>query len=369
MPKVSLHEVGVAVDMHGCPNRCQHCWLTHDVRVDGVVTEEDAAAITQQVRTFCRAGETKPEKRHLRVSTWMREPDYGSDYRQLYEREQSLSDLLSKRAKWGLLSVWRLARDAEYAEWAHTIGLRAAKISFFGMEQATDWGYGRRGAFRDALTATERLLQAGIRPRWQVFFTKKLVPDLRDLIATADSMKLRQRCEALRGDFAFWLRLPSPVGQAFLIEHLRPTPADLDALPREFLAESEERIGRPVGLPEGKLVRALADEGSPARRPQETTQVSGLWFNVMANFDLYSNLAELSPAYRLGNLKTDGLTRCIEVLEQDATPGLKGLFQVPTAELARRFGRPQGQRLYDEGDLKVRWARMWALEQTEWEEV
>jgi hypothetical protein len=24
-------DIGLAFDMHGCPNRCRHCWLGHEV--------------------------------------------------------------------------------------------------------------------------------------------------------------------------------------------------------------------------------------------------------------------------------------------------------------------------------------------------
>jgi hypothetical protein len=31
MPAVPRDQVGVALDMHGCPNRCRHCWVDHQV--------------------------------------------------------------------------------------------------------------------------------------------------------------------------------------------------------------------------------------------------------------------------------------------------------------------------------------------------
>jgi len=41
------------------------------------------------------------------------------------------------------------------------------------MEESTDWGMRRVWAFRDNLLATERLIEAWIAPRWQLFLTKK----------------------------------------------------------------------------------------------------------------------------------------------------------------------------------------------------
>jgi len=32
MPAITPDEdIGLAFDMHGCPNRCRHCWLDHQV--------------------------------------------------------------------------------------------------------------------------------------------------------------------------------------------------------------------------------------------------------------------------------------------------------------------------------------------------
>jgi hypothetical protein len=329
------------------------------------MSEDDLRWVVGQFREFRRAGEERPAWEQLRVSTWVREPDYARDYRRLYELEQDLSDLPSLRPQNELLSAWRLARDAEYAEWGHSIGVRVAQLSFFGMEKVTDWAFRRRGAFEDLLIATERLLAAGIRPRWQVFFTRRLIPDLPALISLAEELRLRKRCEDLNGPFVFWMHLPAPDGEAFEIEHLRPTEADLEEVPREFLKQSEERNGGPMGVPERKLVPALREDQGPAVPAMETMAPHGPWFAVMPTFDLYLNSSEISPAYRLGNLKADGLTRCIDVLQNDANPGLRGLFRVPTSELAQRFGRRHGTRLYNPGDLKLRWARMWAVAQAQ----
>ncbi|UCC67196.1 MAG: hypothetical protein JSV79_08615, partial [Armatimonadota bacterium] len=340
MPALPREQIGVALDMSGCPNRCRHCWLSHEALSNRRMTEDDLRWVVAQFREFRREGEERPAWQHMRLSTWVREPDYSRHYRHLYDLEQELSDLPSLRPQNELLGVWRLARDTEYAEWAYSIGVRVAQLSFFGMEKVTDWAFRRRGAFEDLLVATERLLAAGIRPRWQVFFTKRLLPDLPELISLADDMRLLKRCEALGGPFVFWTHLPSPDGEAFSIEHLRPTEADLERVPRDFLEQSEKRIGGPIGVPERKLISAFREDERPAIPAIETIAPHGPWFAVMPNFDLYMNYSEISPAYRLGYLKAHGLARCIDVLENDSNPGLHGLFRVPVSELARRFGRP-----------------------------
>ncbi len=360
MPAIIPDEdIGLAFDMHGCPNRCRHCYLGKPR--PGRVSEADLRWAVEQFRAFRRPGEEQPLWRKMRVSTWIREPDYSPDYRSLHQLENELSDLPSPRAKWELLSIRRLARDSEYAEWAHSIGVRVCQISFFGLEQATDWGYRRRGAFRDALSATERLLEAGILPRWQWFFTKRILPDLPGLIELTQELRLRERCEAIGGPFTLFLHCPAPDGEAWNLENLRPTVSDLEQIPAWLREQSERHIGQPLGESEGRLVRQMLKEEQPIAR-SITDLISGdagLWLLVMPDFSVFSNLDEAWP---LGNLKTDGVAGIIDALENDRTPGLQAALHVPVAELAARFGRPRGQRVYILGDLKSRWAHMWAME-------
>ncbi len=198
----------------------------------------------------------------------------------------------------------------------------------------------RRGHFRDLLTATERLLTAGIRPRWQLFFTKLLIPDLPELIALAEELGLKERCEALGGPFTFWMHSPAPDGAALALEHLRPTDRDLDAVPSAFLEYSEAHMKRPIGLTERVLMRSLRREPGPAIASlSEATSGHPLWLYIASNFDVYPSFSGIWPAYRLGNLKEDGVGKVIDTVEGDRTPGLQAMFHTPTAELAAAYGR------------------------------
>jgi len=373
-------DIGLAFDMHGCPNRCRHCWLGHEVVATPRthITEEEVRWAVEQFRAFRRPGQPHPPSplpvhgegeaatghrapwQHLNVATWIREPDYSDEYRQLRALEIELSDLPPERDKMELLSVWRLARDPEYAHWAYELGLRECQITFFGLEKATDWAVRRRGAFRDLLVATERLLAAGIRPRWQVIFTKALIPNLPGLIALAEELHLRERCEALEGPFTFWMHLPSPNGAALDLDHAWPTDRDLDRVPRDFLAQSEARAGSPLGKTERVLFRALRDDPGPAvRSTQEATSGNPLWFYIAPGLDVYPSQFSVSAAFRLGNIRTDGVGAIVDAWEHERTSGLQAMFRTANSELARRFGRPYSRRLYD-NDVQWRWGEQLA---------
>ncbi len=364
MPTIMpVDDIGLAFDMLGCPNRCRHCWLGHEVVATPRtrMTEDDVRWAAAQFCAFRRPGEGRAPWRNLNVATWIREPDYADNYCQLRALEIELSDVPPKRNKMELLSVWRLARDPEYAHWAYELGMRECQITFFGLETATDWAVRRRGAFCDLLIATERLLAAGIRPRWQLIFTKALIPDLPGLIALAKELHLKARCEALDGPFTFWMHSPSPDGAALGLEHLRPTDRDLERAPRDFLEQSEAHMGRPIGTQEQVLLRSLRDDLGPAiRSVREATSGNPVSFYIAPGFDVYLTFTAVSPAYRLGNLKTDGVAAILDTYEHDRTPGQQAMFNTPTSELARRYGRPHGRRLYDTGDLQCRWISLLA---------
>jgi hypothetical protein len=84
-----------------------------------------------------------------------------------------------------------------------------------------------------------------------------------------------------------------------------------------------------------------------------------LAFMVTSELDVYSNLGEPTPAWRLGNLRAEGLDVVMGRFERDAVPGLQAMFHVPVAELAAAYGRPESRLLYDRDDLIVRWIKLW----------
>jgi len=342
MPAIAETRMAVALDMHGCPNRCRHCWLGMGTRRS--MSEADLRWTAEQFRTLVQRGRLAVQS--LVIDSWFREPDYGDDYRRLYELEAELSD--SKAERFELLSIWRLARDPSYAAWARSVGPDTCQISFFGMEATTDWFYRRRGAFQDALTATERLLEVGMKPRWQLFLTTKLIPELPDLLRLIDRLRLRERVAALGGEFQLFMHTPGPDGEGRRIEHLRPTMDQVRSLPTVVIESSRKHFGRDtLWHTEADLVSQILGQRSWAPEPP-----SILCFYVLNNWDVYPNVGTLEPWWRLGNLKQDPVEAIVGRFERDETPGLQTLFHHSADRLAREYGDPAGQRIYsDQGDV------------------
>lgn len=354
MPKLPVDSLGVAVDLHGCPNRCRHCYVGTPPQWTMGRRETESAGesrLREVTSAFRVAG------RPLRVSAHVWEPDYSADYRRLHELENELGDLPSARVEMEILSIWRLARDEEYAPWAHSIGVRVCQISFFGLEVTTDWACRRPGAFRDALVATERLLASGILPRWQWFLTTRLLPDVPGLLALVEELRLRERCEALGGPLTLFLNCPSPDGEAAQLEALRPTVEDVARLPPPLREQSERHLGSALGEAEGVLVERFLRDERPVAPTEADVFADPLWLFICRDDNVYANIGELTPPWRLGNLAEDGAEGIIVALEEDRPPALQALRTVAVAELAARFGDRSSRRLYAESDLKSKLLR------------
>jgi len=345
MPEIKSGEIAIALDMYGCPNRCRHCWL--GLPQNRPMDQKDLRWAAAQFRQYVRKGETRPFIDKLGVMSWFREPDFSDDYERLYELEAELSDV--KPYRFELLSVWRLARDENYAEWAKKVGPDTCQISFFGMEETNDWFYRRKGAFRDNLTATERLLDVGMKPRWQVFLTKKLIPEMGELLRLVDRLKLKDKVRSLGGDFVLFMHTPGPDGEARKIEYLRPTLEDTASIPGEIIESSKKHMkGERLWHTEAELVSEILTEEE--QFPYAYSYPEILCFYIQNNWDVFSNMGTLEPWWKLGNLKTDSVELIFDAFENNSPLGLKTIFTISPQELAKRFGDSKSRLIYTNKD-------------------
>jgi len=260
------------------------------------------------------------------------------------------------------LSVWRLARDDGYAQWAVRAALesaaipKACQISFFGMETNTDWGARKRGAFSDNLLATERLLGAGIAPRWQLFVTKRCLGELDDFTRLIYEKDLFKRCEAIGHKFEVFINNISPEGNGYDLIDFFIDEDDLAKIPRELLSVC--RGGADLwGQPEYALLEALVCEDAPCGLSANVPSVS-----VNAGFDVYPNIAEPAEWWRLGNLYADGADAVLKAYRDETAPGMRTNREIPARELARRYGDKKSNKLYQKDDLLSRFLHEWGVD-------
>jgi hypothetical protein len=340
--------IGVTVDLAGCPNRCRHCYL--GVPANPQLPPDVLREVADAFWGWQRPGEGKLYFEQVYVSSWYREPDFSADYRQLHELERELSRAEPRRYE--LLSIWRLARDPDYAAWARAVGPSRCQISFFGLEETTDFFVRRAGAFQDALTATERLLDVGMVPRWQFFLTKPGMPELPALMDLIDDLRLQERVAELGDEFGVFCHPPGLSGEARNMQEFAITEEDLPAIPQELMAATVKHFGGAVnwGTERAALERLEAGEEHSQYVPDE------MWFFVDGNLDVYPNCSsEIGPEWRLGNLPADGIDAILRTFEQDGTPGLHASRHIPCVELGRRFADAARPHVHSMGDCIDMW--------------
>jgi len=231
------------------------------------------------------------------------------------------------------------------------VGPDTCQITFFGIEETNDWFYRRKGAFRDALTATDRLLDIGMKPRWQVFLTKKLLPEIDELLRLVDRLRLRERVHELGGEFQLFTHTPSPDHEGRKIEYLRPTAEEVVSLPEGILESSRRHFHRDIWQSESELYASILEDGGvPPKDERVLAEPSSFWFFVANNWDVFSNVGTLEPWWRLGNLKADSVETIMRRFEQDDIIGLDTLFNYPRNRLAEAYGNPHGLKIYSSRD-------------------
>lgn len=183
----------LAVDMHGCPNRCRHCWIGHMPN-----KQMDRDADVWIVDYF------KPFFNKITYYSWLREPDFCNDYRERWHRDNRIS-VNSKPERFELASFWRLIRDPDYVLFLKEVGVKRVQLTYFGMEEMTDKYVGRKGAFQELLKATDLLVANQIAPRWQAFINEENKNQIIQLVDLANTLHLEERCAAFGESFKFFV--------------------------------------------------------------------------------------------------------------------------------------------------------------------
>ncbi len=333
----------VCADMHGCPNRCRHCWLGHGP--NGQITTDAFVEIAQAFRPYADS---------LEMDTWYREPDFADDYRELWNLRASLSDRVTPHFE--LCSVWRAVRDGDYIPWLYEMGVREVQLTLFGDEVTTDRFTGRRGAYGEILRTMDLLLENGILPRVQVFIYKENIGQLPHVDGLIDTLALPERCRALGGAFHLFLHPGSCEGAAAGLYENWITPQDVALIPERLMDYTRRYFGKSTvaelfGEPEAAWVERLRDE-PPMGSPVSGSPV----FFVDRQLDVYPNITTPTKWWRLGNLLSDGAADVVENYRRNRSFAQDVMTAVPLGEMVRAVGAPDSGRLFSRGDY-----RMWVL--------
>ena len=334
---MKFKEITLCLDMAGCPNRCRHCWL-------GAAPNGHMA--TAELESMAKA--FRPYADCLQVYDWYREPDYRPDYRDLFTLCNQLSDRPIEHFE--LASFWRLARDRSYAPWLKELGVKTVQLTLFGTEETTDCYVGRKGAYREILTAMDVLLANGIAPRIQVFINQENIGELGHIESLIDRHDLESRCLAIGGAFSFFLHQGSCDGENEKLYDAWVTPEDLEKIPERLASYTLRHFGKQrhsdvFGQTEQALYQTMIGDPSTAGFVSETPV-----FYIDKDFGVYPNITTPSPASYLGNLKKDGAEAVLRSYLESRSPFQHARLTVPLRDLAMAQGDPASRRLFDRDD-------------------
>ncbi|MBD5104583.1 MAG: radical SAM protein [Ruminococcaceae bacterium] len=327
----------VCLDMRGCPNRCRHCWL-------GAVPNGNMEK--EELRFAAR--EFKPLANTFEIDFWYREPDFGDNYRELWELTEELSDV--KTPHFEIMSFWRAVRDKDYIPWLYSLGVRVCQLTLFGGEEKTDHYVGRKGAYGEIVKTIEMLLEHKISPRIQAFVNKDNIDELCEIERLAEDMSLEKRCEQFGGKFVMFVHQGSCDGENEKFYDAWVTLDDLKKIPPKLAEKTLEHFGKQslsevFGETEHDLLLKLENDSSVTDF-RESSPV----FYVDRNFDVYPNVSTPEPFWCLGNLKRDKAERIAENYLENKSAAQNVSVTVPVCELAKKLGNPDSMRLFSKGD-------------------
>jgi MoaA/NifB/PqqE/SkfB family radical SAM enzyme len=336
---IKFEKLSICLDMHGCPNKCRHCWL--GVTPNGNLSATDLKFV---------AGEFRPFTNNLEVFDRYREEDYPDNYKELWELTAALSD--TKTPHFENISYWRAVRDKDYVPWLYSLGVRAAQLTIFGDEKTTDCFVGRKGAYSEILQTIEVLLQNKIAPRIQTFIYKNNIAQLPFIQQLIENLSLEKRCAGLEKEFAFFLHQGSCSGENAQFYDDWITPEDVGKIPQRLINFTLKHYGKAsitevLGKPEKELYKQLIHDSSTNNIVTSTPV-----FFIDKDFKAYPNYETPSPIWFLGNLKTDGAEKIINTYVNNRSPAQQTMLTVPIGEMVKKCANPESMRLFENGDYQ-----------------
>lgn len=323
--------LSLVVDMYGCPNRCKHCWITP--MPNGHMKDEEAEAL---VNYF------KPYFGTIEYYSWAREPDYCDDYRERWEKDNQLS-INIKPERFELASFWRIVRDPSYVSFLKEVGVKVVQLSFFGLEEKTDYYVGRKNAFKELLEATEILIQNEIAPRWQCFINEDNKDEIVSVLELSKTLKLKERCAKFNQEFKLFVHAGDALGNNHKLYDIRICKDSIDSRLIPYYLDFEGNYT------EASLYEKFKDSEETMRFNVEDHIV----LYVLLDGSIYYNFGAIEKPWAIGNLKYDKKEELIEKIVSNDANALHVAHKTPMKVLVKQYGDPSSMRMFTEDDYKM----------------
>ncbi|MCR5609238.1 MAG: radical SAM protein [Lachnospiraceae bacterium] len=318
--------LNVVVDMYGCPNRCLHCWLGH---MPNKKMPEDSDKYIMEYFS--------PYFNEIAYYSWLREPDFCDNYKERWERDIEISKNTVPN-RFELASFFRIVRDDKYIPFLKSVGVKKVQLTLFGLQSTQDRYIGRKGAFKEVMTATEKIIENGIIPRWQCFINEENIEEILELYEMAKEIK-NTKCPSLE----FFVHEGSCDGENKKLYPIRIRKQNIpESLIPVYMDYNEI-------LTERECIEILKNDSNAPHFPIG----DDITLNISNEFDVYYNFTNISKPWKIGNLKTSDQDTLINNILTGNTPALNTLKQCKYGELAETYGEKLSEKAFSLEDYKM----------------
>lgn len=342
-------EVHFTVEVEGCPTVCTHCWAQGGAY--RTMPIEDVRFVLEQARRYCA-------EKDLSLSAFpMHEvaahPQAVEIFHLFHQSGVLFEPLSTTGVPLAIRSDWE-----EILDTLLQIGTTTVWLALHGVDEVHDRAVHRVGAYQETMLAAQRIKAKGLRIGYNIFLTKENLAQFDRMIegtriVGADELSIEianynpttrgRRYEPSRPELNELLPLAKKISQ--LSNFWKAKWADLDQYTEA-----------------AHLKNALENSGNSF----DYTNGSRLQLVCRNNLDVHLGVARLYGE-RLGNLREDGAE---QVLGKGVAHGMlssEAVFYSPdrfppvetfpsVAELARKFGDAQGQKVYLRSEsMRYRW--------------
>ena len=337
-----MMELGMDVEVMGCPTTCQHCWAVG--RPYQAMPLEEVTWVLEEVRRFCSAHD-------LSLSGYpMHEiaahPQAAQVIRLFHEQwNVDFQPLPTTGVPLATRSDWR-----ELLETLCAVGSTTLWFAFHGTDSVHDRAVMRKGAYRESLRAVELARQAGMKTGCNLFVTKENVGHFDRLVADLQHAGMQQIIPEV---YRF-----TPNARGRHSEPLRPEWQDvqplgeiIDAIPETCLWR---RYWHEHQLTESWYVRQALEGTWPAE--PEGRRIALV---CRPTLDVYRGVAG-QYTRRYGNLRRDGVDWVLSRAVADGAWSDDEIWftpeqLLPVQELAAHLGNAQSQRIHMGPDSIHHW--------------
>ncbi len=310
----------LVVDMHGCPNRCKHCWLGD---LPNNIMDDGSDELI--VNLF------KPYFKNITFYSWLREPDFCQNYQERFKKDNLLSSILPKRFE--LASFYKIVRDKEYVEFLKEVGTKKVQLTFFGLKEMTDKYVGRNGAYEELIEASNILKANKIEPRWQIFINEENKADVVKLLDVAKKMNINE----------IIIHEGSCDGNNMGLYDIRINKQNIPDEVKPFYLDYENI------LTEKECIELLKDEDSHFI-PHFDDEIV---LNITSDFNVYFNYTNPLPKWRLGNILEEDIEIIIERIINNDVEAIRISKEISIKELIKKYGNINSNKVFSLDDYKM----------------